>query len=108
MSGRAIEKKCRVGRRTIVKALASAWPEPRRQLGCCGVREGELLTGDGVTQGIVRIGAVWGGTPANVGRIIERAPEACITCRAAGRPMVRFWRIRVDPGRDSGGGRPGR
>src|ERR1700735_471426 len=30
MSGRAIEKKYRVGRRTIVKALASAWPEPRK------------------------------------------------------------------------------
>jgi hypothetical protein len=29
MSGRAIEKKYRVGRRTIVKALSSAWPEPR-------------------------------------------------------------------------------
>src|ERR1700730_10240509 len=27
-----------------------------RRLGCCGVSEGELLTGDGVTQGIVRIG----------------------------------------------------
>src|SRR5260221_13428537 len=25
-------------------------------LGCCGMSEGELLTGDGVTQGIVRIG----------------------------------------------------
>jgi transposase len=32
MSGRAIEKKYRVGRRTIVSALASAWPEPRKQL----------------------------------------------------------------------------
>lgn len=32
MSGRAIEKKYRVGRRTIVKALASAWPEERRPL----------------------------------------------------------------------------
>ena len=32
MSGRALEKKYRVGRRTIVKALASAWPEPRKQL----------------------------------------------------------------------------
>jgi len=32
MSGRAIEKKYRVGRRTIVKALASAWPGPRKQL----------------------------------------------------------------------------
>lgn len=30
MSKRAIEKKYRVGRRTIVKALASAWPEERR------------------------------------------------------------------------------
>ncbi|MEV4176913.1 hypothetical protein [Nonomuraea sp. NPDC049709] len=28
-SGWTIEKKCRVGRRAIVKALASAWPEPR-------------------------------------------------------------------------------
>ena len=27
-----------------------------RRLGCCGVSEGEPLTGDGVTQGIVRIG----------------------------------------------------
>ena len=27
-----------------------------RRLGCCGVSEGELLVGDGVTQGIVRIG----------------------------------------------------
>jgi hypothetical protein len=32
MSGRAIEKKYRVGRRTIVSALSSAWPEPRQQL----------------------------------------------------------------------------
>jgi transposase len=32
MSGRAIEKKYRVGRRTIVKALSSAWPEPRKRL----------------------------------------------------------------------------
>ena len=32
MSGRAIEKKYRVGRRTIVKAVSSAWPEPRRRL----------------------------------------------------------------------------
>jgi transposase len=32
MSGRAIEKKYRVGRRTIIKALSSAWPEPRKQL----------------------------------------------------------------------------
>jgi transposase len=31
MSGRAIEKKYRVGRRTIIKALSSAWPEPRKQ-----------------------------------------------------------------------------
>jgi transposase len=30
MSGRAVEKKYRVGRRTIVKALASAWPGPRK------------------------------------------------------------------------------
>jgi transposase len=32
VSGRAIEKKYRVGRRTIVSALSSAWPEPRKQL----------------------------------------------------------------------------
>jgi transposase len=32
MSGRAIERKYRVGRRTIVSALASAWPEPRKPL----------------------------------------------------------------------------
>jgi transposase len=32
MSGRAIEKKYRVGRRTVASALASAWPEPRKQL----------------------------------------------------------------------------
>jgi hypothetical protein len=32
MSGRAIEKKHGVGRRTVGKALASAWPEQRKQL----------------------------------------------------------------------------
>jgi transposase len=32
MSARAMEKKYRVGRRTIAGALASAWPEPRKQL----------------------------------------------------------------------------
>jgi transposase len=32
MSGRAIERKHRVSRRTVAKALASAWPEPRREL----------------------------------------------------------------------------
>lgn len=32
MSARAMEKKYRVGRRTIVKALDSAWPEPRKPL----------------------------------------------------------------------------
>jgi len=32
MSGRAIERKYRVGRRTIVRALASAWPQQRKQL----------------------------------------------------------------------------
>jgi transposase len=32
MSGRAMEKKYRVGRRTIVKAVSSAWPERRKQL----------------------------------------------------------------------------
>jgi transposase len=38
MSGRAIEKKYRVGRRTIVKALASAWPEPRKDTAPRGSR----------------------------------------------------------------------
>ena len=32
MSGRAIEGKYRVGRRTIVKAIASAWPQQRKRL----------------------------------------------------------------------------
>ena len=32
MSGGAIEKKYRVGCRTIVRALSSAWPEHRKQL----------------------------------------------------------------------------
>src|SRR5579859_2792977 len=32
MSARGIEKKYKVGRRTIVKALSSAWPEPRKPL----------------------------------------------------------------------------
>jgi transposase len=31
MLARAIERKYRVGRRTIIKALASAWPEPRKK-----------------------------------------------------------------------------
>jgi transposase len=31
MSARAIERKYRVGRRTNIKALASAWPEPRKK-----------------------------------------------------------------------------
>lgn len=31
MSGRAIERKYCVGRRTIIKALSSAWPEPRKK-----------------------------------------------------------------------------
>lgn len=31
MSARAIQRKYRVGRRTIIKALASAWPEPRKK-----------------------------------------------------------------------------
>ena len=31
MSGRAIERKYGVGRRTIIKALSSAWPEPRKK-----------------------------------------------------------------------------
>jgi hypothetical protein len=31
MSARAIECKYRVGRRTVVKAVASAWPEPRKK-----------------------------------------------------------------------------
>ena len=38
MSGRAIEKKYQVGRRTIVKALASAWPEPRKDTAPRGSR----------------------------------------------------------------------
>jgi transposase len=32
LSGRALERKHRVGRRTVLKALASAWPEPRKPL----------------------------------------------------------------------------
>ena len=32
MSGRAIEKKYGVGRRTVGKALACAWPEPRKEM----------------------------------------------------------------------------
>jgi transposase len=31
MSGRALERKYNVGRRTVVKALASAWPQPRKK-----------------------------------------------------------------------------
>src|SRR5438046_1930325 len=31
MPARAIEHKYRVGRRTIIKALSSAWPEPRKK-----------------------------------------------------------------------------
>lgn len=31
MAGRAMERKYGVGRRTIIKALASAWPEPRKK-----------------------------------------------------------------------------
>jgi hypothetical protein len=31
LSGRALERKYNVGRRTVVKALASAWPEPRKK-----------------------------------------------------------------------------
>lgn len=31
MSGRALERKYNVGRRTIIKALTSAWPEPRKK-----------------------------------------------------------------------------
>jgi transposase len=31
MSGRAMERKHGVGRRTIIKALSSAWPEPRKK-----------------------------------------------------------------------------
>ena len=31
MSGRALARKYNVGRRTVVKALASAWPEPRKK-----------------------------------------------------------------------------
>jgi transposase len=32
MSGRALERKHGVGRRTVIKALSSAWPEQRKQL----------------------------------------------------------------------------
>lgn len=32
LSGRALERKYRVGRRTVLKALASAWPEERKKL----------------------------------------------------------------------------
>ena len=32
MSARAIERKHGVGRRTIVKAMSSAWPQPRKEL----------------------------------------------------------------------------
>jgi transposase len=32
MSGRALERKYQVGRRTVAKALVSAWPEPRKKL----------------------------------------------------------------------------
>jgi transposase len=32
MSARGLEKKYRVGRRTIIKAMSSAWPEPRKPL----------------------------------------------------------------------------
>lgn len=31
ISGRALERKYNVGRRTVVKAIASAWPEPRKK-----------------------------------------------------------------------------
>ncbi|WIV62340.1 hypothetical protein [Amycolatopsis nalaikhensis] len=31
MSGRALERKYNVGRRTVVKAIASAWPQPRKK-----------------------------------------------------------------------------
>jgi transposase len=31
MSGRAIERKYQVGCRTVVEALASAWPQPRKK-----------------------------------------------------------------------------
>src|SRR5271169_497310 len=39
-------------------STASRRPASRRgrRLGCCGMSDGELLIGDGVTQGIVRIG----------------------------------------------------
>lgn len=32
MSGRALERRYGVGRRTVIKALSSAWPEPRKTL----------------------------------------------------------------------------
>ncbi|MFD8497684.1 IS21 family transposase [Amycolatopsis sp. NPDC059657] len=31
LSGRALERKFNIGRRTVIKALASAWPEPRKK-----------------------------------------------------------------------------
>jgi len=31
LSGRAIERKYRVSRRTVTAALASAWPQPRKK-----------------------------------------------------------------------------
>ena len=45
MSGRAIEKKYRVGRRTIVSAVSSAWPEPRRRLPPQGLEAGPVQAG---------------------------------------------------------------
>jgi hypothetical protein len=46
MSARAIERKHGVGRRTIVKAMSSAWPEPRKQLPPRALQAGPVQAGD--------------------------------------------------------------
>jgi len=46
MSGRAIEKKYRVERRTIVKALSSAWPGASQAAAAQGLRAGRVQAGD--------------------------------------------------------------
>ena len=40
----------------MIAGRGTQWRGGHQWLGCCGVSEGELLTGDGVTAGIVRIG----------------------------------------------------
>jgi hypothetical protein len=40
----------------MIGGRSAQWRCGRGWLSCCGVSDGELLTGDGVTQGIVRIG----------------------------------------------------